>query len=262
MKNRIVAGVAALLLSGTGTSFATHPLVSDDAGTLGKGTIQVELNGDIGTDKQTLEGQTKKTTSSQVASTVGIGVNEKIDVTFGYTHPWCTGDVDGNSFRDAGSSDFSLSMKWQIYEHEGLSIAAKPQLGYSYAVGMPETFYTMSYGTALILSRELEPFAFHLNIGYTYNDHNSVAERDESRSSVWNFSVATTCDIIKERLKAAVDFGTTTNQVRAISELSVFGLAGLIYSVNKNIDVSAGIKVGLTEPETDINGTFGVTLRF
>lgn len=261
-KKRVLACAATLLLLTAGTSFAAHPLVSDDAGTLGKGTIQVELNGDFGSDKESRERTTSKYKSSQVAATVGIGVTDKIDVTFGYTRPWGDGDVDGTPFKDVGSSDFSLSMKWQVYEHEGFSIAVKPQIGYSYAVGVPENDYTMSYGTALIFTKEIEPFAFHLNVGYTYNDYNLAAVRDANRNSIWNFSLGTTYDVVKEKLKAVVDFGATTNEDKTVSEMPVFGLAGLIYSVNKNVDLSAGIKVGLTEPENDLTGTFGATLKF
>jgi hypothetical protein len=261
-EKRVLAFVATLLLLTAGTSFAAHPLFSDDAGTLGKGTVQVELNGDIGTDIESGEGHTTKFKSSQIASTAGFGVTDKIDVVFGYTRPWGDGDVDGTSFKDNGSSDFSLSMKWQVCEHEGFSIAIKPLIGYSYALGAPEDDHTMSYGTTLILSKELEPFAFHLNVGYTYNDYNLAAVRDAGKSSVWNFSLAATFDVIKEKLKAVVDFGAATNEDKNVSEMPVFGLAGLIYLVNKNIDLSAGVKVGLTRPETDLTGAFGVTLKF
>lgn len=261
MIKRIVIIIAMLNLI-TATSYAAHPLISDDAGTLGKGTIQVELNGDIATDKDTNAGQTTKYRSSQIASTVGVGVTDKIDVTLGFTRPWGDGDVDGASFKDAGTSDFSLSMKWQFYEHEGFSIAVKPQLGYSYAVGIPENDHTMSYGAALILTKEIEPFAFHLNLGYTFNDYNLASIRNTNRSSILNASLATTYDLIKERLKVVADFGVASNQDKAVNEMPVFGLAGLIYSLNKNCDLSTAVKVGLTKPETDLTGTFGVTFKF
>lgn len=259
---RMLLKVCTLVLFATGTSYAAHPMITDDAGTLGKGTIQIELNGDVGADKSTNAGQTTKYNSSQIASTAGIGVTDKIDVTFGYTRPWGDGDVDGVSFKDNGSSDFSLSMKWQVYEHEGYSIAVKPQLGYSYALGVPENDYTMSYGLNLILTKEFEPFAVHCNVGYTFNDYNLAAVRDTNRSSIWNFSVAGTYDVIKEKLKLAADFGAATNQDKTSDTMLAYGLAGFIYSVNKNLDLSAGIKVGLTEPETDLTGTFGLTLKF
>lgn len=258
---RLIVKLCALIMFTAGTSYAAHPMITDDAGTLGKGTVQIELNGDVGSDKETNAGQATKYNSSQIATTAGIGVTDKIDVTFGYTRPWGDGDVDGASFKDNGSSDFSLSMKWQVYEHEGFSGAVKPQIGYSYALGVSENDYTMSYGLNLILTKEFEPFAVHCNVGYTYNDYNLAVVRDASRNSIWNFSLAGTYEVIKD-LKAVADFGAATDQDKTVNDMLVYGLAGFIYSVNKNVDLSAGIKVGLTKPETDLTGTFGVTLRF
>lgn len=243
-------------------AFAAHPMITDDAGTLGKGTVQIELNGDIGQDKSTNAGQTTKYNSSQIASTIGVGVTDKIDLTFGYTRPWGDGDVDGASFKDNGSHDFSLNMKWQLFEHEGYSFTIKPQIGYSYASGVPDNDYTMSYGVNLILTKEFEPFALHANAGYTYNDYNLASTRDANRNSIWNVSLAGTYDVIKEKLKLAADFGAATSQDKQFNEMLVYGLTGFIYSVNKNLDLSAGVKIGLTEPETDLTGTFGLTLKF
>jgi len=244
------------------TAFAAHPMITDDAGTLGKGTVQIELNGDIGEDKSTNTGQTTKYNSSQIASTIGVAVTDKIDLTFGYTHPWGSSDVNGNTFNDNGSNDFSLNMKWQVFEHKGYSFTLKPQIGYSCALGVPENDYTMSYGVNLILTKEFEPFAVHCNVGYTYNDYNLASTRDANRSSIWNFSLAGTYDVIKETLKLAADFGAATNQDKTSNTMLAYGLAGFMYSVYRNIDLSAGVKVGLTAPETDLTGTFGLTLRF
>lgn len=244
------------------TAFAAHPMITDDAGTLGKGTVQIELNGDIGEDKSTNAGQTTKYNSSQIASTIGVGVTDKIDLTFGYTHPWGDGDVDGASFKDNGVHDFYLYSKWQVFEHEGYAFTLKPQIDYSYAVGTSDNDYTMSYGLNLLFTKEFEPFALHFNVGYTYNDYNLASTGADNRNSIWNVSLAGTYDVIKEKLKLAADFGAATSQEKQYNEMRVYGLTGFIYSVNKNIDLSTGIKVGLTEPETDLTGTFGLTLKF
>lgn len=260
-QKRVLAYVTMLLLLTAGTSFAAHPLVSDDAGTLGKGTVQVELNGDISYDKETVNGSTTKTSGSQIATTVGVGVTDKIDLTLGFTRPWGGGDVDGAVFNNAGSADFSLTMKRQVFEHEGFSIAVKPQLGYSYAVNVPGDDYAMTYGLGVVLTKELEPFAFHLNLGYAYNDYNLAEVRDTTRSSVGSFSLGTTYEPVKG-LKLVTDFGASTSDNKENNEMPVFALAGVIYSVSKNVDLSTGAKFGLTKAETDVTGTFGVTLKF
>lgn len=261
MKRKIglLAYTGILTLLSAGTSFASHPLIGDDAGTLGKGTVQVELNGDVNYDKETGNTLTIKTTGAQLATTVGVGVTDKIDATFGLARPWGSGDTEGTYFNNAGSTDFSLNMKWQFYEEEGFSIALKPQLGYSYSVGITND-YSVSYCATLVLSKEVEPFAFHVNVGYTYNDHNLIEVRDAYRSNIWNFSLATTYEVIKD-LKLVADFGAATNEDKTTCEMPVFGLGGLIYTVNKNLELSLGFKAGLTKPETDLTGTFGITLK-
>lgn len=245
-----------------GPVLAAHPLVSDDAGTLGKGTMQIELNGDIGHDRVTSAGSTTTCRSAQVAGALGVGISDIIDLTLGYARPWGNGDVDGVPYNDAGSSDFSLTAKWQVFQRDGLAIAIKPQIGYSSAIGAPDTEHAISGGSTLIVSKEFEQFALHLNAGYSYSHHNSETARAALRSSIWSFSLGGSTEVIKERLKLVVDFGTSTNEDKTNSEMPLFGLAGLIYSLNKIVDLSAGVKLGLTEAENDLSGTFGVTLKF
>lgn len=249
-----------LSLLSAGTSFAAHPLISDDAGTLGKGSMQVELNGEISSDKEKSDGATTKTTGKQLATSFGVGVTDKIDLSIGFARPWESGDIDGATFSDAGSADFSLALKWQVYEHEGFSVAVKPQLGYSYSIGASDD-YTVSYGTTLVLSKEFEPFALHLNAGYIYQNYNLAESKGTRRSSVWNVCLGATYEVIKN-LKLVADAGAATNEDKASNDMPVFGLAGAVYSVSKAVDISAGLKVGLTKPEADLTGTIGATFKF
>jgi hypothetical protein len=175
---------------------------------------------------------------------------------------WGETDSGGITENDPGSANFSLSAKWQFYENAGLSLAFKPQLAYSYVVGGTKNDYTVSYGSALIATKEFEPFAVHLNVGYQYNDYYAKDEWGTSRHNIWSVSLAGTYDAIKDRLKLVSDFGTATNQDKSTSELPVFALAGAIYSLNKNVDLSAGVKFGVTKPEPDFAATGGLTLKF
>lgn len=259
---RYLAIAALFSATVTGPAFAAHPLISDDAGTLGKGASQIELNGQWSSDKETVEGTGTESRASQIATTYGYGVAEKVDLTFGITRQWGETESGGLTGNDPGFVNFSFSSKWQFFETSGFSFAVKPQLGYSYVVGGSKDDYTPSYGVALIATKEFEPFAVHLNVGYLYNDYQAEAERAGSRNSIWSVSLGSTCDIIKERLKLVSDFGAATNQDKSTSELPVFALAGAIYSLNKNVDLSAGVKFGLTKPEPDIAATGGVTFRF
>lgn len=259
-QKRLLGYTVMLLLLSTGTGFAAHPLVSDDAGTLGKGNMQVELIGEISSNKDTVAGETTKTTGKQLATSFGVGLADKLDLSVGFARPWGNGNADGESFKDVGSADFSLSIKWQVYEHEGFSIALKPVFSYSYAVGISDD-HAISYGAAAVLSKEFKPFSTHLNIDYIYSDHNLADIKSTRRSSTWSACIGTTYEIIND-LKIVSDFGISTNEDKTTHNMPVFGLLGAIYTLNKRVDLSIGIKAGLTKPETDLTGTLGATLKF
>lgn len=144
--------------------------------------------------------------------------------------------------------------------HEGFSIAVKPQFGYSYAVGQKDD-HTLSYGAGLVLSKEFERLALHLNAGYAYNDYNRADVRDACREGIGSFSLAATYKVV-EHMKLAADIGASTSADKNSNEMPVFGLVGFIYGVNINLDLSAGLKVGLTRPEDDLAGTFGITIKY
>ena len=138
----------------TGQAFGALPFITDDAGTLGKGTSQVELSYERSTDKETVDGSSVKTDGNQIAATVGHGVAEKLDLTLGFARPWGKCEVDGSSMNDAGSADFTLNAKWQTFSQSGFSFAVKPQVGYSYLLGGTGDDQTVSYGGWLIVTKE------------------------------------------------------------------------------------------------------------
>ena len=109
------------MLFWSGLAFGAHPLITDDAGTLGKGKFQLELNGKYDhTDK---DGVTEKTT--EMATALGYGVTNNMDIVLGipYQHTR-TEDSDAVNTED-GISDASIDLKWRFYERDGFSIALK-----------------------------------------------------------------------------------------------------------------------------------------
>ena len=169
-----------------GQAFAALPFITDDAGTLGKGTSQVELSYERSTDKETVDGSSVKTDGNEIAATFGHGVAEKLDLTLGFARPWGKYEVDGVPSYDVGTADFTLNAKWRFFAQSGLSFAVKPQVAYSYLVGGTNDDHTVSYGGWLIVTKEHDALAVSLNGGYFYNDYGSVAERDASRSDIWS----------------------------------------------------------------------------
>ena len=103
------------------------------------------------------------------------------------------------------------------------------------------------------------PHPLSYAVGTTYD--NETAYGDPSPSSILNGSLAGTYEVIKN-LKLVADVGVATNDDKKSSIMPAFGLVYALYSLNKNVDLSAGLKVGLTKPETDLTGTFGATFKF
>jgi len=254
-----LAGLLMGLWAGNAT--AALPFITDDAGTLGRGASQVELLYVGSTEKETIGGSTVKTDWSLPGATFGNGAAETLDLTLGVARSWGTETVDGISSNDSGNADFLLNAKWKYYEKTGFRFAVKPLVGYSNHVGGTSDDHVTLYGGWFIVTREHEVLAVSLNGGYFYNDYGSAAERESSRSDPWILSALATYKVL-EGLTLGLDVGASTNPDKASSEMPVYALGGAIYSPNKNVDLSLGLKFGVTKPEPDFAGIPGITLRF
>ena len=257
---RVILSVLLIAMM-AGHAFAALPFITDDAGTLGKGTSQVELLYARSTDKETDGGSTVKTDRNLPGATFGYGIAETLDLTLGFARSWGTETVDGISSNDSGNADYLLNAKWQFYEKAGFRFAVKPLVGYSNHVGGASDEHVTLYGGWLIVTKEYEALAVSLNGGYFYNDYGSAAERDASRSDIWSLSALATYKVL-ENLTLGLDIGASTNPDKASSEVPAYALGGVIYSLNKNIDLSLGLKFGITRPEPDFSGIAGVTIKF
>lgn len=69
-------------------SWAAHPLITDDAGTQGKGNFQLELNGQHDGEKEDVEGVSVKTTGGEVAAALSYGIAENVDLVFCVPFLW------------------------------------------------------------------------------------------------------------------------------------------------------------------------------
>ena len=259
MGSAVLAGLLVGLWAGNAP--ATLPFITDDAATLERGTSQVELLYVGSTDKETIGGSTVKTDRSLPGATFGYGVAEKLDLTLGFARSWGTETVDGISSNDAGNADYLLNAKWQYFEKAGFRFAVKPLVGYSYHVGGASDEHVTLYGGWLIVTKEHEALAVSLNGGYFHSDYGSAAERESSRCDIWSLLALATYKAL-ENLTLGLDVGASTNPDKASSEMQVYALGGAIYSLNKNIDLSLGLKFGITKPEPDFAGIAGITLRF
>ncbi|MFN3480641.1 MAG: transporter [Thermodesulfovibrionales bacterium] len=236
----------------SGLSYAAHPLITDDTGTQGKGRYQLELNGEYGHDK---EGDVK-TENLDIKTIMSYGISDNLDLVL--TLPYQKIKVKEEDLRETseGISDIGLEAKWRFYERDGLGFALKPGLT------LPSGDEDKGLGTGrvtlslfFITTYEHSPWAVHLNGGYIRNEN-----KTNERKDIWHLSLAGTFEVI-ENLKLVGDIGIERNTDKESRTDPAFILAGLIYSLSKDLDIDAGIKVGLNRAETDYTLLAGLTWR-
>lgn len=75
--------VLAVMLSPPAAAFAAHPLITDDAGTVGKGTFQVELGFEMSDHRTDDDGVVTREDASCGTTTLSYGLLENLDVLLG-----------------------------------------------------------------------------------------------------------------------------------------------------------------------------------
>jgi opacity protein-like surface antigen len=244
---------AFLVLGLEGSAFAAHPLITDDAGTQGKGKFEFELNGQYGYDKG--GGTVQHTTPT--ATSLTYGATDSIDVSIGIPYQFIWTKNSGTTSHHDGVSDVSFSVKWRFHEKDGLSLVLKP--GLTFPTGDKDKQLgtgKITYSLFFIATKEMRPWAFHLNLGYIGNEN-----KLDQRLALWHASLASEYEVTKN-LKAVANIGIQRNTDKASSSDPAFLLGGLIYSITENVDIDAGYKYGLTKPEVDHAVLAGITFRF
>jgi len=246
------------LLAVPAASRATHPLITDDAGTQGKGKFQLEMNGQYDSDKESVDGVSVKTRGGQAAVTLSYGIVDNVDLVAGLPYQWGKIEEDDAAASDEqGISDMVIEAKWRFFEHNGFNLALKP------GISIPTGNETKGLGTGkigghlfLIGSAEIAPWAFHINLGYIRNENKA-----DERENLWHASLATTWEFVK-KLKFVTNIGIESNPDTGTSTDPAFILGGIIYSLAENFDLDFGIKYGLNSSETDCSLMAGIAVRF
>lgn len=258
MRHVIKCFILSSLLLVHSIAWGAHPLITDDAGTQGKGKFQLEVNGQYDSDKETENGVSLESTGSKVATTLSYGVAENADLVLSLPYQWGKGKEDGVTVSDEkGISDTTLEVKWRFFEKEGLSLALKPGVRFptgndAKGFGAGKTGYHLFF----IGSKEVAPWAFHLNLGYIGNENKVDEEKN-----IWHASIATTYNVIKN-LKLVGNVGIERNLDKAADNDPAFVIGGVIYSLAESFDIDCGIKYGLNNAETDWSLMAGTAFRF
>jgi hypothetical protein len=246
-----------------GTALAGPPLATDDAGTVDVGKVEIELNSSYGYNKQTVDGSTTKTNTvdGEVKITTGLYKDLGISLAIPYLFNERS-NVDGDVSNVDGFGDMTLEVKYKFAELAGINLAIKPSVIVptgKYSAGLSEGRW--QFGSTLIATKEFEDgkYALHANLGYEY--HHYREDDGSQRRNLWSGSIAGEAEVAKG-LFAVADFGLATNPDKTSNELPVYALTGLRYELSDNLDIDAGIKFGLTKPETDVTAVYGLVLKF
>ena len=245
-----------------GTAFGAHPLITDDTGTQGKGKFQLELNGEISRDEETLDGIDAREDAGELTISISVGVAEGVDAIVGF--PWVYSRLEENGSpvsEESGPGDMSLEMKWRFLSRKGFSLAVKP--GVTIPTGDEEKGLgngKPSYSLTLIASQDWEKFFLHVNGAYTRNEYKLDVDRKTNRSDIWHASVAAGVHVT-ESMQVVGNIGAESNGDRTSSRWPSFLLGGVIYSITERLDVDLGVKTGLNGPEPDLAVLAGIAWR-
>jgi hypothetical protein len=264
LRTTIAALIFALLTSSP--ALAGPPLITDDAGTVDVGKVEIELNGSNPYDKEKAGGVTtqKYVSDAELKVTTGLYKDLGISLAVPYT---VTGRVieDGQMVgKTNGIGDAVLEVKYAFAELAGINFAFKPSIIIPtgrYRAALSDGHW--QFGGTLISTKEFAEgkYAVHANLGYEHHGYRTDEVRETNRSNLWSGSIAGEMKVMKG-LTTLIDFGLTTNPDKTSNEPPAYALAGARYEINEHLDIDAGIKVALTRPEDDFAVLYGVVLKF
>jgi len=228
-------------------SFAGHPLRTDDAGTIGKQSFQLELTPEVWkySDDNYL--------FVPLTLTYGIIENADVVLTVLYSSLYNSGFKSDLS----GINDIGLEVKWKVLKLEKFSIAIKPGLilpigNHARGLGTGK----LGYSLLLIADQELSSLMLHFNIGYIRNENRLL-----ERTDLWFTSLAAEISVEKS-LSLVVEIGTCSNRCKIADGHPAFVLGGAVYSIADGIDIDIGLQKGLNKHESDLAVLAGLTVLF
>lgn len=254
-----LAGVLAGIFFLSSSAYANRPLVTDDAGTVGKGKGQVEIGAQTWHHKEAVnDATTNKSDGGEIAPVITIGLHDQMDLVATIPYQWRSLETNGTRVSRAnGIGDAGLDLKWRFFDHDGWGLALKPGISFptgdeSQELGSGRTAYRLFF----ITSKELGSVACHVNLGYIRSENNTGDNQD-----LWHASLAAEYEVSKT-FKIMGNIGATRNPTSGSGTHPAFALGGLAYLLSERISVDGGIKFGLNKAETDVTYLFGMTFKF
>lgn len=232
---------------------AGHPLITEDAYTLGEGVTQLEIGFEHARfDQPQTEGWT-----NQLRPVLSHGVLDTLDVVVGIPILDTRELTAVGIQRTRGIGDASLEAKWRFWEDDLAKVALKPGLTF------PSGSFRKGEGTGgvdpsvyLVSTFERGDWVWNVHVGYLRNDNRGGERRDLlhlSGSVVYRLGPRTQC---------ALDVAADSDVERDRPGYPAVALAAVVYSPTERIDLDAGVKVGLNGLADTYGILAGATFRW
>ncbi|MDR3299449.1 MAG: transporter [Candidatus Accumulibacter sp.] len=244
---------------------ALQPLITDDAGTLGGGSSQLEVS--FNRDRTRSDGETER--ARAVPVTYSYGLTETVDIYAGIEHLRVRNPDD----RVSGFGNTTIGAKWRFFENEasGTSLAIKPEVAIPVSSRREDDGLgtgKISGSLTFILSQELPFGSIHFNAGIgrdrfrhlhvDLEDDEEEGEDARHHASTRHFSVAPVWEV-SEQWQLALDVGIDRSRSGGHTERSKYAEIGAIYTPHKDVDLALGF-IRTTDDEHPKSTTHGVTV--
>lgn len=245
--------LAALLLLVSCPALALHPLITEDAFTVGEGTSQLE----IGIEHNRFKHDAGDERVNVLRPVYSYGLLENLDLMLGLPLTQIREESAGEREHRHGVADASLELKWRFWEAEGTKLALKP--GILLSNGDVERGFgggRVAAGAALVATFEREGWNWNLHGGYLWNDNKVGARRD-----MWHLSASVLLQV-REGLQIALDASVDSHDDPLQDTWPSVLLGAVIWSPTKDLDLDFGVKLGLNELADDYGVLAGITFRW
>lgn len=215
--------------------FASRPLKSDDAFTLGRKLFQLEIATEI---------MNQENLNLPITSTYGIFDNT--DLLLGFS--LCNSSTTNSRIN---FECLNIGFKQQLVSIYGLDVSTKFQISTEMGNNI---FASSSSSIMLITSRSISSFNFHLNFGY------AIDNIENGNSNLWFASAA--CEyLMNDQITIGIDFGITRNPSIYFSNPIGYSLIGISAKIFDSFSLDTGINITYDDKSRVDMFTTGLTIQ-
>jgi hypothetical protein len=245
---------------------SSHPLITSDTETVAPSKFEAETAIEYSSNKIDSDFGSVKLTKFTLQETVIGGIIPELDAFITVPYISGTAKTDLGSESKSGLGDVTIGAKWKFMNVDKIALAVKPFV--ILPVGDEKKLLGKGgagFGAALVASTKLDDqIAIDANLGLL---HQSIKTTDDftgdSKTDSYNefdFSVAGKYEFSRE-LKGVGELAYSKTDQTGSKALAFLG-AGAVYAALPNLDVDAGLRIGLTKETEDFIVLAGATYKF